>query len=208
MGKRIGLYFGSFNPITKAHEKIALYVINHTSIDEVEFVISPHNPHKNQKDLLDVETRIEMVQSVCDEHKNLKVNAIELTLPLPSYTCDTLKVIKEQNKDNDYHIIMGFDAFMSLHKWKNYEEIIKFPIILLPRDTNDNYEEFITYKKKLDKKLNRCVDVTYLQEMKILPISSTDVRNGLKQNKNVSHLLNPTVLKIISEKSLYQNGEN
>ena len=103
---------------------------------------------------------------------------------------------------------MGFDAFMSLHKWKNYEEILKFPIILLPRDTNDNYDEFLTYKKKLDKKLNRCVAVSYLQEMNILPISSTDVRNGLKENKNVSHLLNPTVLEIIREKNLYQNGEN
>lgn len=208
MGKRIGLYFGSFNPITKAHEKIALYVINHTLIEEVEFVISPHNPHKNQNDLLDVEKRIEMVQAVCNEHKNLKVNTIELSLPLPSYTCDTLKEIKERDKENDYHIIMGFDAFMSLHKWKNYEEILKFPIILLPRDTNDNYDEFLTYKKKLDKKLNRCVAVSYLQEMNILPISSTDVRNGLKENKNVSHLLNPTVLEIIREKNLYQNGEN
>ena len=90
MKKRIGLYFGSFNPVTKAHEKIALYVINHTSIDEVQFVISPQNPHKEQKDLLDVNLRIEMLEAMCKEHNNLNVNTIELTLPIPSYTSDTL----------------------------------------------------------------------------------------------------------------------
>ena len=208
MGKKIGLYFGSFNPITKAHEKIALYVINHTSIEEVEFVISPHNPHKNQNDLLNAELRMEMLQAVCNNHNNLKVNPIELGLPLPSYTSNTLKAIRENDKENEYYIIMGYDAFISLHKWKNFEEILKYPIILLPRETNDNYDDFIMYKKRLEKKINKIISVSYLQEMNILSISSTDVRNGLKNNKNVIHLLNPNVWKIIREKKLYQNGEN
>ena len=131
MKKRIGLYFGSFNPVTKAHEKIALYVINHTSIDEVQFVISPQNPHKEQKDLLDVNLRIEMLEAMCKEHNNLNVNTIELTLPIPSYTSDTLKAINEIDEENEYSIIMGYDVFKSIDKWKNYEDILKYPIILL-----------------------------------------------------------------------------
>ncbi len=208
MMKRIGLYFGSFNPITKAHERIALYVINHTSIDKVDFVVSPHNPHKNQNDLIDVETRIEMLQSVCEEHQNLNVNPIELTLPIPSYTCDTLKAIREFDKENEYYIIMGYDVFITLHKWKNYEEIFKFPIILLPRDTTDNYDDFLMYKKNIERKLKKVIFVSYLHEMDVLPISSTEVRECVRNNKNISDLVNPNVMKIIRDKNLYRNGEN
>lgn len=205
MKKRIGLYFGSFNPVTKAHEKIALYVINHTSIDEVQFVISPQNPHKEQKDLLDVNLRIEMLEAMCKEHNNLNVNTIELTLPIPSYTSDTLKAINEIDEENEYSIIMGYDVFKSIDKWKNYEDILKYPIILLPRETNDNYEDFLFYKKELERKLNNTIFVSYLQEMIVLPISSTEVRKQLATNGNVSKLLNPQVLKIIQEKKLYKN---
>ena len=208
MKKKIGLYFGSFNPITKAHEKIALYVINHTSVDEVHFVISPQNPHKEQKDLLDVDTRCELVGVVCEGHNNLKLNLIELSLPIPSYTAHTLKMIKEQDKLNEYYVIMGYDVFKSIHKWNDYEDVLKYPIILLPRETNDNDDDFLNHKKDLERKINHNVNITYLQEMKILPISSTEVRTKIQNNENIADIINPKVLKIIKEKKLYQNGKN
>ena len=100
---------------------------------------------------------------------------------------------------------MGYDVFKSIDKWKNYEDILKYPIILLPRETNDNYEDFLFYKKELERKLNNAIFVSYLQEMVVLPISSTEVRKQLATNGNVSKLLNPQVLKIIQEKKLYKN---
>lgn len=208
MGKKIGLYFGSFNPITKAHEKIALYVINHTSIEEVHFVISPQNPHKEQKDLLDVNTRCELVEKVCEGHNNLKLNTIELSLPIPSYTANTLKMIKTQDNVNQYYIIIGYDVFKTIQKWNNYEDILKYPIILLPRETNDNDDDFIRHKKELERKVNHPINITYLQEMQILSISSTEVRTKIKNQENIADIVNPKVLKIIEEKKLYQNGEN
>jgi nicotinate-nucleotide adenylyltransferase len=208
MRKKIGLYFGSFNPITKAHEKIALYVINHTSIDEMHFLISPQNPHKEQKDLLNVDTRCELIEVVCEGHNNLKLNLIELSLPIPSYTAHTLKMIGEQDKLNEYYVIMGYDVFKSIHEWHDYKEVLNYPIILLPRETNDNDDEFITHKKELEKKVKHTIVITYLQEMKILPISSTEVRTKIQNNENIADIVNPKVLKIINEKKLYQNGEN
>lgn len=203
MKKKVGLYFGSFNPITKAHEKIALYVINHTSIEEVQFVISPQNPHKEQKNLLDVETRIELINEVCKDYQNMQINTIELNLPIPSYTTDTLKEIEKENGNNEYYIIMGYDVFETIHTWKNYKDIFNYPIILLPRENNDNYDEFLEYKKELERSINQTINITYLQEMNIMHISSTNVRNNIKENINIHNLVNPKVLKIIQEKKLY-----
>ena len=203
MKKKVGLYFGSFNPITKAHEKIALYVINHTSIEEVQFVISPQNPHKEQKDLLNVETRIELINEICKDYQNMQINTIELNLPIPSYTIDTLNEIEKKNDNNEYHIIMGYDVFETIHTWKNYKDVLNYPIILLPRKNNDNYDKFLEYKKELERSINQNINITYLQEMNIMHISSTEVRNNIKENKNINNLVNPKVLKIIQEKKLY-----
>lgn len=203
MKKKVGLYFGSFNPITKAHEKIALYVINHTSIEEVQFVISPQNPHKEQKDLLNVETRIELINEICKDYQNMQINTIELNLPIPSYTIDTLNEMEKKNDNNEYHIIMGYDVFETIHTWKNYKDVLNYPIILLPRKNNDNYDKFLEYKKELERSINQNINITYLQEMNIMHISSTEVRNNIKENKNINNLVNPKVLKIIQEKKLY-----
>lgn len=205
--RKIGLYFGSFNPITKAHEDIADYVLKQCHLDEVHFVISPQNPHKQYQTMVDINTRIDMIEAVCEEHNNLFINTIELTLPIPSYTADTLKAIEHSFEPNvEYYIIMGYDVFITLHTWYNFKDILKYNIILLPRgDNNDSYED---YKKTLESYCNHPLNITFLQDMHLMNISSTHIREQIKMGIYDENIVNKQVLEIIKNKKLYLNGEN
>ena len=203
--RKIGLYFGSFNPITTAHEYVANYVLEHCQIDEVQFIISPQNPHKQNQYMVDSNIRVEMVEEVCRQYNNLFINTIELTLPIPSYTANTLKAIEESFEPNiEYYIIMGYDVFKQLHTWYNFENILNYNIILLPRNDIYNENDFNTYVQFLQGKINKEVNVNYLHNMKLLNISSTQVRNAIHNNLPLNEMVNPNVLKIIKKYELYK----
>ena len=118
---KVGLYFGSFNPIHIGHMAIANYMVEFTGIDQLWFVVSPHNPHKTKENLLDDYQRLELVTRAIDGDSRFRASNIEFGLPKPSYTINTLTHLHEKFPNHKFSIIIGSDNLDSFHKWKNYE---------------------------------------------------------------------------------------
>ena len=138
MNKKIGLYFGSFNPIHIGHVIIANYLVEYSDLDEMWFVVSPQNPLKDKKTLLEEHLRYEMVQLVCEEYPKFRANSIEFSLPKPSYTIDTLTALQEKYPQHKFTLVLGEDNLYTLHKWKNYEILLsKYDILIYPRITEN-----------------------------------------------------------------------
>lgn len=189
---KIGLFFGSYNPIHTGHLIIANYMANHTSLDKVWLVVSPHNPLKEKKDLIQVYDRLEMAKMATDEAKNIVVSDVELKLPQPSYTIDTLTLLKEIYPEHHFVLIMGSDNLKSLKKWKNYELILRdYEIFVYPRPSY-NSEEFQNHPK---------VSIT---QTPLMEISSTFIRKAIADGKDVKFFLPDDVIEFIDSKSLYK----
>ena len=145
--KKIGLYFGTFNPIHIGHLIIANYMVNYTDLDEVWFVVSPLNPFKKKKTLLDNYARLELVYRAIKGYDKLRVSDIEFGLPRPSYTINTLVYITEKYPNKDFALIMGGDNLNSFHKWKNHELILQnhelyvYPRLTSTKSSLDKHEK-------------------------------------------------------------------
>lgn len=190
--KKIGLYFGTFNPIHIGHLIIANHMVNYTDLDEVWFVVSPLNPFKNKKILLDNYVRLEFVNRAIEGYDKLKVSDIEFGLSRPSYTINTLVYITEKYPNKDFVLIMGGDNLSSFHKWKNYELILQnYELYVYPRLTST--------KSSLDshKKIN-------LVGAPIIQISSSFIRNAIKDKKDVRAMLPENVWEYIDEMNYYR----
>ena len=122
---KIGLYFGSFNPVHVAHLIIANHVLNQTDIEKLWFVVSPQNPLKAESNLLNEYHRLHLVRLATEDDNRIKASDIEFHLPKPSYTTNTLAYLAEKYPDHKFCIIMGSDSFQNLEKWKNYEVIVE-----------------------------------------------------------------------------------
>ena len=131
---RIGLYFGSFNPVHIGHMAIAGYMTEFGGLDQVWFVVSPHNPLKKKETLLADHQRLQMVRLAIGDNPKFKASDIEFKLPIPSFTIDTLTYLGEKYSNNEFCLLMGQDNLVTLHKWKNaYELVRKCPIYVYPR---------------------------------------------------------------------------
>ena len=131
---RIGLYFGSFNPIHDGHLAIAQYMLNHAPIDELWFVLSPQNPLKNPDELWSNEKRFELLKSAIEKHSKMSICTIEWGMPTPSYTIDTLKKMSEIYPNTVFSIIMGADNLEHIERWKSFEDILNaYKIFVYPR---------------------------------------------------------------------------
>src|SRR3546814_810184 len=136
---KIGLFFGSFNPIHVGHMVIAGYMAGFTEIDRVWLVVSPHNPLKNKKDLIKAYDRLEMARLAAEDVVEIEVNDIEFGLPRPSYTIDTLTYLSERYPQHEFYLIIGSDNLNSLKKWKNYELLLRdYHFLVYPRPGFDN----------------------------------------------------------------------
>src|SRR5689334_22488777 len=122
---KVGLYFGSFNPVHVGHLIIANHVANETDLDQVWCVVSPQNPFKKSAGLLNEYHRLHLINSAIEGEKKLRTSNVEFSMPKPSYTCDTLAYLVEKFPENEFSLLMGSDGFQNLDKWKNYEAIIK-----------------------------------------------------------------------------------
>ena len=185
----IGLYFGSFNPIHIGHLIIATYVINTTKMQQIWLVVSPQNPLKPSKTLLNEYHRLHLVQSSLEGENKIRASNIEFQLPKPSFTIDTLTHLQEKYPQHQFSIIMGSDSFCNLPKWKNYEKIIK------------DYSLYI-YKRQgyeIDNDMGAQVQVI---DAPILQISSTQIRNLIKAGKLIRYLV-PDVVKEEIERNGY-----
>ena len=191
---KIGLLFGSFNPVHIGHLIIANYMANHTDLDKVWLVVSPQNPLKKYGDLINTYDRLEMAKLATDNSKNISVSDVELRMPQPSYTIDTLAHLKEKYPDYEFAIIMGSDNLGTLHKWKNYKLILRdYKIYVYPRPGYEN-AEFASHPSVT-------ITMTPLMEL-----SASFIRRSLSEKKNVQYFVPDSVLEFIESKNLYGNG--
>ena len=198
--KKIGLYFGTFNPIHVGHLIIANYMADYTELDEVWLVVSPQNPLKKKETLLKDHHRLSLVRIALEDNTKLIASNIEFDLPIPSYTINTLVHLKEKYETHEFHLIMGEDNLRSFHKWKNQEEIINnhkifvYPRILTEQKMEDNTIEFSSFNHS---NVIRC-------QAPIMKISSSFIRKAIKNGKDVRYLLTPEVFKYVDEMNFYK----
>lgn len=192
--RRIGLYFGTFNPIHIGHLVIANHMVEYSELDEVWMVITPHNPHKKKKTLLDDIHRLTMVRIAVEDYPKLKASNVEFDLPQPNYTVHTLAYLEEKYPQTDFCLIIGEDNLKSFHKWKNYEVILdRYGIYVYPRNT----------KMQLNPDLIGLPAITIINAPK-MEISSTFIRKSIKEGKNVRPLLPQVVWEYIDEMNFYK----
>lgn len=189
---KTGLFFGSFNPIHTGHLIIANYMANHTTLDEVWLVVSPQNPLKEKKGLGSVYDRLEMAKLATESAQRIKVSDIELHMPKPSYTIDTLAHLTERYPDRQFILIMGADNLASFRKWKNYEILLRdFQLYVYPRPGVDVAEweghPAITFT-----------------DTPLMEISSTFIRKSLKAGKNVQFFVPDRVVEFMDSKNMYR----
>ncbi|TKD67277.1 nicotinate (nicotinamide) nucleotide adenylyltransferase [Flavobacterium sp. ASW18X] len=194
--KKVGLYFGTFNPIHIGHLIIANHMAEFSDLDEVWFVITPQSPFKVKKSLLDNHHRLRMVEeAIEDNYPKLKASTIEFNLPQPNYTVDTLVHLGEKYGDK-YHfsLMMGEDNLKSFHKWKNYEVILEYhDVYVYPRISEGVVEhQFINHPK------------VHRVAAPIVEISSTFIRKNHKLGKNIKPLLPPKVWTYLDEMNFYR----
>lgn len=191
---KVGLYFGSFNPIHHGHLIIANHILHATGLDQVWFVVSPQNPLKPQKGLLNEYHRLFLVQLAVEGEKRLKAVDIEFRLPKPSYTADTLTYLEEKSPGNEYSVIMGSDSFQNISKWKNFEFILKsYPIYIYQRQGFPvNSNEYPAAQ-------------IHLVQAPLLEISATHIRNNVKEGKSIRYLVPDKVKDEIERNGYYRN---
>ena len=188
---KIGLFFGSFNPVHVGHMVLANYMLEYTDLDKVWFVISPQNPFKKKESLLDEKQRLHMVSLAIGDNNKLKASDIEFKLPQPSYTINTLAHLSEKYPKNEFALIMGADNLESFHKWKNYEEILKHHDIYVYPRINSNGGDLANHPK---------VKIT---NAPLIEISSTEIRKAIKEKKDVRYFVPETVWNYLTEMHFY-----
>ena len=194
MTKNIGLYFGTYNPIHVGHLIIANHMVEHSNLDEIWMVVTPHNPLKKKKTLLEDTHRLAMVVIAVEEYPKIKSSNIEFDLPQPNYTVHTLAHISDKFPEHTFNLIMGEDNLKSLHKWKNYELILeRHHIYVYPRISEGKVENQFDQHPKIHK-----------VAAPIVEISSSEIRTGIKTKKNVRPLLPEHVWVYIDEMNFYK----
>ena len=201
--KQIGLFFGSFNPIHVGHLILGNHLAENTAIDEVWFVVSPHNPHKKKANLLDDHHRLAMVRIAVEDNNKLKASDIEFNLPKPSYTVFTLQKLKEDYPNIEFVLIMGEDNLRSFHKWKNYEYILEnHQIYVYPRVQTIQEKEADQVEQ--DNKLWQEKSIHVLTGVPMMKIASSHIRKAIKEGKDTKYLLTEPVFRYLDEMNFYK----
>ncbi|HPE74548.1 MAG TPA: nicotinate (nicotinamide) nucleotide adenylyltransferase [Draconibacterium sp.] len=190
---KIGLYFGSYNPIHIGHLAIANYLVEYTGIDQLWFVVSPQNPFKKKENLLADYHRLELVNRAIENDNRFRASNIEFNLPKPSYTIDTLTYLQERHPDYNFSILMGSDNLESFYKWKNSEIIIEnYGIIVYPRPGFD-----LT-------KVPEHKNISVVPNAPLMEISSSFIRNAIKEGKDVRHFMPEKAWIYLDEMNFYR----
>ena len=191
---KIGLYFGTYNPIHVGHLIIANHMAEHADLDQVWMVVTPHNPLKKKATLLDDHHRLQMVYLATEDFPKIKPSDIEFKLPQPNYTINTLVHLQEKHPDYEFSLIMGEDNLNSLHKWKNYEAILQHHEIYVYTRLNSGEidEQFVNHPK--------------IQRIgaPVVELSSTFIRESIKNNKNVIPMLPHKVWEYVEHNLFYK----
>jgi len=187
---KIGLYFGSFNPVHIGHLIIANHVANNTLLDQIWFIISPQNPLKKEQSLLNEHHRKHLIDLCIEGEKKLRTSNVEFKLPKPSYTIDTMTYLSEKYPQHIFSIIMGSDSFSNIKRWRNYEVLLK------------NYEIYIYERPGFKVKEGLGARLTIL-EAPLLEISSTHVRELVYSKKSIKFLVPDVVKEEIKRQQYY-----
>ncbi len=200
--KKIGLFFGSFNPIHIGHLILANYILEHSDMKELWFVVSPQNPFKDKKTLLKDHNRLDMVQLAIKNYPKMRASNVEFSLPTPSYTVDTLTYLQEKHPDYSFSLIMGEDNLKSLHKWKNYELLLEnHQIIVYPRVLGEEKKDEVFESLRLTIAQHENI---HQIDAPIIELSATEIRNMIKEGRNVRPMLPPEVFEYLDGSSFYK----
>jgi nicotinate-nucleotide adenylyltransferase len=189
---KVGLFFGSFNPIHAGHMVLANYMLEFTDLKKIWFVVSPQNPLKQKSSLLDERQRLQMVRIAVEESSRLKASDIEFKLPQPSYTINTLTHLKEKYPSTDFALIMGSDNLKTFHKWKNFEEILKqYELYVYPRPGSPE-NPFLKHAS------------VKMVNAPLIELSSTMIRQAIKDKKDMRYFVPEPVWRYIKEMHFYE----
>ncbi len=191
MMNRIGLFFGSFNPVHIGHMIIAEFMAERAGVDKVWMVVSPQNPHKKKSTLANDYDRLHLVKLAIGDNPKLDASAIEFNLPKPSYTIDTLTYLKEKHPEKEFSLIMGGDNLATLHKWKNYELILQ------------NHDILVYKRPQYDLGDLQSNPRVKLFKAPLLDISASYIRKQLKEGHSIRYLVAPKVYEAIMADKIY-----
>ena len=190
--KKVGIYSGSFNPIHHGHVMLANYLVEFSDLDELWFVVTPQNPLKKKEDLLDDDERLKMVQLAVGDDPRFHVSDIEMHLPTPSYTINTLTALSEQHPDCEFIFICGMDSLQNLKNWREYQKILdNYELLVFPREGFDG-GELINYPS---------VNVL---KTPIIEVSSTFIRNCVKEGRDMRHFMPEKAFQYMQEHHFYE----
>lgn len=188
---KIGLFFGSFNPIHTGHLIIANLVVEATEVDQVWFIVSPLNPLKSSSSLLHEFDRLDMVEAAVNDNYNLKVSDVEFRMPKPSYTIHTLTYLAEKYTQHQFKLIIGEDNLRQFPNWKNHEIILQdFGLYVYPRPSPN------------ESSLKNHPNVTFV-EAPVLDISASFIRKCIREGKSIRYMVPDPVWEIINSRKYY-----
>ncbi len=203
---KVGLYFGTFNPIHIGHLIIANYMAEYTDLDQIWMVVSPHNPLKDKKTLLADFHRLALVKEAIDDNPKLRASDIEFKLSKPSYTISTLTHLSELYPNNEFSIIMGEDNLRTFHKWYNHDKILeKHRIFVYPRVlTLQEEQEVKQLSMNLLNDFKKHPNVVFCEEAPVMKVSSSFIRQAIQDGKDVRYLLTEPVFKYVDKMNFYR----
>lgn len=188
---RIGLFFGSFNPIHHGHLILANYLYQTGLIDQVWFIVSPQNPFKLKSSLIDEYIRLHLVKLAIDGVPYFRVSDIEFKLTKPSYTIDTLRKLAELYPDKEFSLIVGSDSYENIPRWKSGDSIL-------------NEYKILIYRRLGSTQIELSSKSQYLDASPIIEISSTDIREMVKRNQSIRYYVPENVVEEIAKSGLYK----
>lgn len=192
--KNIGLFFGSFNPIHLGHIQLAEYIFDFSGVDEIWYIVSPRNPLKGHTELIDEHLRLKMIELATADKEYLQVSDIEFDLPKPSYTITTLRALTDKYPEDEFILLIGSDNMVIFDQWKDYQTILdEYSILVYPREGYP-YEDFE----------EKYPEMQVLEEAPLFEISSTQIREMIKNNEDASQWLHPEVYEFIKTNGLYK----
>lgn len=203
---KIGLYFGTFNPIHVGHLVIANFMAEYTDLDQVWLVVTPQNPMKDKSTLLADFHRLALVKVAIDDNPKLRASDIEFNLPKPSYTITTLAYLREKYPNDSFSLIMGEDNLRTFHKWFNHEVIMdKHKIYVYPRVLTMQEElEVVAMSADLINDYKSHENVEFCEDAPVMKVSSSFIRQSIREEKDVRYLLTEPVRKYVDEMNFYK----
>jgi nicotinate-nucleotide adenylyltransferase len=190
---KIGLFFGSFNPVHVGHMIIASHMAQYTDLDQVWMVISPQNPFKNKASLANNNDRYHLLRLAIGDNQKIKASNVEFSLTIPSYTIDTLVYLKEKYPKYEFALIMGEDNLENLHKWKNFTVIL------------DNYDIYVYKRTGYNTNDYNNHPTVKFMDLPLLEISATQIRKAIRDGKSVQYLVPDSVYKYLENSTMYRN---